>query len=65
MLIDASRWIRKTARARTSYCVCLIHIWKKECETVMQEKSTDELDAQLRNTTPDCMDKYYKENELK
>ncbi len=28
----------------------------------MQEKSTDELDAQLRNTTPDCMDKYYKEN---
>ena len=24
----------------------------------MQEKSTDELDAQLRNTTPDCMDKY-------
>ena len=29
----------------------------------MQEKSTDELDAQLRNTTPDCMDKYYKENE--
>ena len=35
---------------------------EKECETVMQEKSTDELDAQLRNTTPDCMDKYYKEN---
>lgn len=28
----------------------------------MQEKSTDELDAQLRNTTPECMDKYYKEN---
>lgn len=27
----------------------------------MQEKSTDELDAQLRNTTPDCMDKYYKD----
>ena len=30
----------------------------------MQEKSTDELDAQLRNTTPDCMDKYYKENDF-
>ena len=28
----------------------------------MLEKSTDELDAQLRNTTPDCMDKYYKED---
>ena len=31
----------------------------------MQEKSTDELDAQLRNTTPDCMDKYYKENDCR
>lgn len=30
----------------------------------MQEKSTDELDAQLRNTTPDCMDKYLKKIDI-